>query len=111
MSKFGDFEKAVVAGAKGLAATSLKGFITEAQDDAEGFLAQHTADLRQWTSQLDAGELTKDEFADLMKGDADLAELDALTRAGVAAADLQRFRDALINLVIDAATKAFLPTV
>jgi hypothetical protein len=33
----------------------------------------------------------------------------ALTQAGIAAASVQRFRDAVIKLVIDTAFKSFLP--
>jgi len=39
----------------------------------------------------------------------DLTEMHALTEAGVAEASVQRFRDKLINLVINAAFKNFIP--
>ena len=109
MSDFSDFESAIISGAKGLAQGTLTGFVTEAENDAKSFLTQAAADLQQWTSQLQAGQLTQDDFTDLVNGDKDLARLDALTQAGIALAEVQRFRDALINLVINAAFTAFLP--
>ena len=109
MSVFSDFEKAVLSGAKSLAQGTFKGFVTEAENDAKSFLKQSEADLKQWTSELASGELTKDEFTDLIEGEKDLAELDALTQAGRALADLQRFRAGLVQLVLDAAFKTFLP--
>jgi ABC-type ATPase with predicted acetyltransferase domain len=65
--------------------------------------------LRRWTRELRDNELTKAEFADLVKGQKDLAQLAALTQAGLALAALQRFRDGLMKLVIDTAFKTFLP--
>ena len=59
--------------------------------------------------QLQAGQLTQDDFTDLVNGDKDLAKLDAITQAGLALEQVQRFRDALVNLVINAAFAASTP--
>jgi hypothetical protein len=109
MSAFTDFEKAVVAGVRALAKGALKDFGTQAQNDARSFLKQTKQDLRRWTSELRANELTQAEFADLVKGQKDLAELAALKQAGLALAARQRFRDGLMKLVVDTAFKTFLP--
>jgi hypothetical protein len=107
MSAFSNFETSVISGVEKLATGSLKDFLTEARTDAKSFLTLAEEDLKRWTSELADNKLTQDDFADLVKGDADLAELDALTQAGIIEADLQRFRDGLVNLVVDAAFKAF----
>jgi hypothetical protein len=109
MSAFTDFENAVLSGAKTLAQGTFQGFVTQAENDAQSFLTQARVDLEQWTSQLASGQLTKDDFADLVSGEKDLATLDALTQEGVGLIAIQRFRDGLINLVVQAAFKAFLP--
>ena len=109
MSEFDQFIATVGSGAKGLAQTTLKDFVTQAQDDTRAFLAQSKQQLQDWTTQLALGQLSKLEFEVLVGGLKDLATLRALTQAGIAAADAQRFRDALITLVIDAAFKTFLP--
>lgn len=109
MSAFDEFLDNVVVGARDLARQSLQGFVTQAEDDARDFLERSRADLQLWTEQLARGELSKDEFSDLVGGLKDLAKMRALTGAGVAAARVQRLRNALINLVIDSAFKAFVP--
>ena len=109
MSQIDDFFGTVVSGSKGLAEQTLQGFVAQAKDDTRNFLAQSKQQLQQWTTQLALGQLSKMEFEVLVGGLKDLAALRALTQAGIAAADIQRFRDALITLVIDAAFKTFLP--
>jgi hypothetical protein len=109
MSKFDDFTKTVLGGVKGLATGTLKDFLASAKDDAKAFLQQSEDNLRRWTRQLALNELSKDEFEELVRGQAEVAEMAALTQAGITAARIQRFRDALINLVIDAAFKTFIP--
>jgi hypothetical protein len=108
MSAFGDFERAVRTGVQDLAKSTLKDFVAQAQNDAQSFMKQAKEDHLRWTKQLAAKKLTKDEFADLVKGQEALATLNALTQAGLALAKLQRFRDALTKLVIDSAFKIFL---
>jgi hypothetical protein len=63
--------------------------------------------LKRWTGMLAKGELTKLEFTALVDSQKGLATLGELTHLGIAAATLQRFRDGLIDLVINAAFKTF----
>ena len=107
MSQFGDFESSVISGVKDLAETTLKGFITQAQTDAEDFLRQTQEKLKRWTGMLDRGDLTKVEFTALVDSQKGLATLNGLTHLGITAATLQRFRDGLIDLVINSAFKTF----
>jgi hypothetical protein len=109
MSAFGDFQKAVISGAGKLAKSTFKDFVKQAKDDAGDFLKQTEDDLRTWTQQLAGGALKKDEFKELVEGRKAVAELHALTQAGIAQIQLDKFRDALVDLVINAAFKAFVP--
>jgi hypothetical protein len=111
MSKFEDFGKAVGDGVANIAKGDLKDFLKEAKDDTNQFLATTKEDLKTWTKQLADGDLSKDEFEFLVRGKDDLAEMHALTQAGIAAAQVQKFRDALIDLVIDTAFRVFVPTI
>jgi hypothetical protein len=109
MSQFETFLSAILSGSTALAQQTLQGFLTQAKGDTVAFLNQSKQNLNDWTVQLAQGQMTKDEFADLAGGLKDLAELHALTEAGVVVASVQQFRDALIKLVIDTAFKTFLP--
>ncbi len=109
MSKFDDFVSEVFKGVKDLATGDLKDLQNAAKEDADAFITLGKADLRKWTHELAEGKLSQEEFSDLVAGQADLAKLFALAQAGIATARLQRFRDALIKLVIDKAFDTFLP--
>ena len=103
MFDFDEFVRAVVEGAKRLAQDTLQQGVLEAGRDAESFLQRAEEKLRRWTALLARGELTREEFAFLVRSQADLAELFALTQLGIGLARLQDFRDKLIDLVIDKA--------
>ena len=108
MAVFDDFLDEVLAGAKQLARKDLAGAVRAAEQDTRAFLKKAKDNLSTWTTALQAGELDEDEFEDLVHGQKDLIVLATLTQKGIAAARLQRFRDALIDLVIKSALKAFL---
>jgi hypothetical protein len=107
MSRFDDFADAVIAQSRALARTELQGFEDHAQQDARAFLARAEADLKRWTAQLARGELSKQDFTDLVQAKKALAEIHALTEAGIGAARLERFRSGLLALVLDNAFKVF----
>lgn len=108
MAEFDDFRDAVTDGAREIAREMLDGLEDEARADSEAFLARTEADLRRWTKQLAAGEIGRQDFADLVAAKKALAEIHALSQAGLARARLERFRTRLVNLVIDAAFDTFI---
>lgn len=108
MSKFDDFTNGVLEGAKDLAKDAFDGFQTQATEDTKAFLKKAEADLQRWTKLLAQKKLTKQDFEDLVKAKNALAEIHALTEAGIAFARLERFRTGLIDLVIDTAFTVFL---
>ena len=63
------------------------------------------ADLDEWARQLAAGKLSKSDFDFLVRGKKDLAEMNALTQAGLAAVRIERIRTASIDLITTAASK------
>ncbi len=106
--KFDAFIDAVLEGAKVLAKDSLHGYQSQAAKDAKAFLKKAEADLKRWTKLLASGELTEQDFRDLVQAKEALAEIHALTQAGIALAELERFRSGLIELVVDKAFEVFL---
>jgi hypothetical protein len=58
---------------------------------------------------LAKNQLTKAEFTALIDSQKGLATLSLLAHKGIALATLQRFRDGLIDLIINAAFKTFIP--
>jgi hypothetical protein len=69
--------------------------------DGKAFLEQTRADLERWTQLLAAGSLTPEEFAFLVQAKKDLAALEALKQRGLAKARLTRFRNALLDTLVN----------
>lgn len=108
MSAFDDFLKEVLSDAEALAKSTLNQVVTQAINDTREFLDEARSDLREWTDALAMGEMSTKEFTDLVEGQRDLAKLHGLTAAGITATKLDRFRDALMKLVVQAALKTFI---
>jgi len=103
MSTFDDFREAVLSEAGNIGRDFLQGNVADARAIAEAFVTQSRDKLERWTRLLASGELTKDEFADLVRSQKDLAQINALTQAGIAVERAEQFRQKLTNLVIDKA--------
>ena len=108
MVDFSDFLSALEDGTKDLAKKTLKGFKDKALQDSKEFLRKSEEDLKRWTKLLASRELSQDDFEWLVLGKKDLAELHALKETGLALVRIDRFRSALIDLIIDTAFDVFL---
>jgi hypothetical protein len=64
--------------------------------------------LERWTTLLAIGKITGQDFSDLVQAKKALAELHALTQAGVVVIKLVRFRSGIINLIVETAFEVFL---
>lgn len=108
MSDFSNFLGVLRDKLKELAQTSWGEYKEAAIQDGRSFVDKTRADLERWTKLLATGELSKEDFAWLVKGKEDLAELEALKLAGLAAAQLDQFRHDLVDTVIGTAFEVFL---
>lgn len=79
--------------------------VQAALNDGAAFLEETRADLERWAQLLASGQLTKDDFASLVRGRQDLAQMAGLKRAGLAAIRIDQIKNALIQLIIIAAGK------
>jgi len=109
MSKIDDFLDAVKHGVVGLAGDYVKGAKQRGIDDMIAYASARKADVGRWADALAQGQISAEDFRQLLLGLKDGAEIRALRVAGVELARLQRLRDALVNLVVDSALKTFLP--
>jgi hypothetical protein len=108
VSALDEFRDAVIGEAEELAKTILKRGIKEARADAAAFVDKSSEKLERWTRLVAAGELTEDEFRSLVRSQKDLAELSALTKAGIQASRLQKFREKLVDVTVDTAFNVLL---
>ena len=107
MPDFKTFFSALKDGVKDLIGQTLKEHSKAAGKDASAFLEKARADLERWTLELAEGKLTNDDFAFLVKGKKDLAEMEALKQAGLALVRIDQFRNSVFDLVIGTALKMF----
>jgi hypothetical protein len=103
MPDFNQILKTAEQGIVQLAATTFANYKNQAISDGKAFLSAAKADLQNYTEQLAAGEITPDEFRDLMQDEADLAKMDALKAAGLAQVALDTFVNGAISIMITAA--------
>jgi uncharacterized protein YdgA (DUF945 family) len=108
MADFDDFKQAVQAGLDDLAVNTIGDYADAARVRANNFLVDAQQDLEKWLNQLGSGELSADDFEFLVKGKAELGQINALLEIGAAKAAVDRFRAGFIQLLKDSAL-AFMP--
>ena len=90
-----DVEAQVLA----LAEEIFEQYAKEATADAKTFLVSSKDKLERWSRLLVNGELDKDEYQSLVKGQLDVAELHALKQAGLAQVRIDMFISGVIKIL------------
>lgn len=67
--------------------------------DGTEFMAECAANLKRWTALALAGDLTVAEVEDLVRGQADLAKMRALTELGLTLVEIEKQRVAMLNAI------------
>jgi len=109
MPGFDDFLSSVRKKLTNLVKRNLQDHRDEAIADGKEFLEKARADLERWTGLLAEGKLSRDDFEWLVAGKKDLAELTLLKQKGLAQVRVDRFKNGLLDIVIDTAVDTFLP--
>lgn len=89
-----------------LAEQDLKGFAGQGKQDAEAFLEESRANLKNWIQQLASGQIDQDEFTFLVESQKAAAEMTALEAANAGTIQIDQFRNSVINLVVKTAVAA-----
>jgi hypothetical protein len=82
-----------------LAESELKNYVAQASKDGQAMLDTMKNDLQTWTQQLEAGQITKDDFAFNVLAEKDSLEMAALEQAGLAEIQVDQFKADVINLI------------
>ena len=96
---FNSLFSSLETGVANLAKTTVKQYATQAEADGKGFLTNAKSDLQTWTDQLAKGEISKDDFSDLLLGQKDLLALTALKQVGLSEIALDNFKNGIFNLI------------
>ena len=102
----GNIFKSVEDQSKALAEKLFKQYTHQAVSDVRDFLEKSKENLRRWIEELVRGDLDKDEFQSLVKGQADVAEMRALKQAGLAVVQIDTFTNGVLDIVVSAAFAA-----
>jgi hypothetical protein len=98
--------KSVEDQSKALAEKLFKQYTHQAVSDVEDFLEKSKDALTGWIEELDRGDLDKDEFESLVKGQADLTEMRALKQAGMGMVQIDTFTNGVLDILVSAAFAA-----
>ena len=102
----GSILKLVENQSKALAEKLFKQYTHQAVSDVRDFLQKSAVNLKRWVEELARGDLDKDEFVSLVKGQADVAEMRALKQAGLAAVQIDTFTNGVLDIIVNAAFAA-----
>ena len=98
--------KSVEDQSKALAEKLFKQYTHQAVSDVRDFLQKSAGNLKRWVEELARGDLDKDEFESLVKGQADVAEMRALKQAGLAVVQIDTFTNGVLDIIVNAAFAA-----
>lgn len=102
---FEQYFKDLESGITGVAKETVSDFVDQGKQDGQNVLNLMKSDLERWTIEVTNGEMSVADFSFLMKAQKDLDQMDALKEAGIAAIDLDRFKNGLISLVVNTLAK------
>ena len=102
----GNILKSVEDQSKALAEKLFKQYTHQAVSDVKDFLEKSKDALASWIQDLARGDLDKDEFESLVRGQADLAEMRALKQAGMGMVQIDTFINGVLDIVVSAAFAA-----
>ena len=94
--------KGVLDQSKVLGKTLFRQYAAQATQDARDFLEGSRESLHRAANLLLEGKIDREDFEDLVRGKADLAQMRALKQAGLAKAAVDTFTNGVLNLFIDA---------
>ena len=109
MSLFDDVLSALKDNLLNVASEQAEEFADELMKDSMAFVKEAEQDLKEWTKQLANGKMTPAGFELAVRGKADVAKMEALKQAGLAAIRLDKLKKTLIDTVVNTATGVFLP--
>ncbi|MFA6174132.1 MAG: hypothetical protein WC334_08525 [Kiritimatiellales bacterium] len=101
-----DIIESVLDELKTMAVTMAKDEAKAFSADAKDFLERAKDDVAKWTKQLKNGEITKEDFRDLLEMKKSVAEMQALKQKGIAKIRLEQLQNQMLDAVTSAVLKA-----
>jgi hypothetical protein len=99
---FDDIKQQVAAQAN----TDLKEFSDQGKQDAQAFLDQSRDRLQKWMQLLADKQIDEDEFGWLIESQKAAAQMEALRKANAGSMQIEKFRDSVFQITVNAAVTA-----
>jgi hypothetical protein len=106
MANIDSILKTVEEQTKALAQKLFQQYTQQAMTDVQDFLQKSKADLERWAQQLAEKKIDAGEFASLVQGKLDVAEMKALKQAGLGQVQLDTFTNGVVDIIVQAAVAA-----
>lgn len=77
-----------------------KGYVKQAENDAQKMLNSIEEKLKRWTIELSIGQISKDDFAWLVYSQVELTEMFALKEAGLGEIEIDKFKKDVVDIIV-----------
>ncbi|WP_018616626.1 hypothetical protein [Segetibacter koreensis] len=101
---FDQLFKDLETGAESLANEMFQDYMSQAKKDAQDAIDSMKADIQRWVIEVENGALTKEDLEFLLQEETELDEMKALKQAGLAAIQIDKFKNGLINMILKTLT-------
>ncbi|KAA6438436.1 hypothetical protein FEM33_17265 [Dyadobacter flavalbus] len=101
---FNQLYDSLKSGVETVAKESLNSYVSQATKDGKNALQDIKTNLQRWAVEVETGALTKEDLQFLLQEETALDELTSLKEAGLAAVQIDKFRNGLINMIISTVT-------
>lgn len=101
MPKIDDYLSKIMSGAAGYAKDGLKDLIKQAKDDKVEFIKSIGRDLERYVKELASGEISKQEFEDLVKDLASLEKIECRKLSAKAKIRAEEIAQGITEMVVD----------
>jgi hypothetical protein len=108
MGDFNEFLETLKSDLAELAGNSFKKYKHQLLHDGTEFAKKLETDLKNWSAEYSIFEISKEEFEELVKSKKDLLEMEALKHEGLARTELNKLRNAIVEIVTGTAVKVLL---
>lgn len=101
---FDQIYKDLQSGVVTVAEDSLKDYVGQAKKDGQLAISKLKDNLSLWAVEVETGAMSKEDLEFLLQGEEALSEMEALKQAGLAAIEIDKFKNALINMILGTVT-------
>jgi hypothetical protein len=102
---FEEYFKTLENSVSAVAGETIAEYASQAKQDGQNALNLLKSNLEQWSNEVATGQMSMEDLEFLVKGQQELFKMNALEEAGLAAIEIDKFKNSLVNLTLNTLTK------